>query len=332
MKQQLEQYFGKDLFHLLEMLAGCASQCSARLFLVGGLTRDLMLLDLSPDPITSLLVDENYKAESIDIDIMVQGQLESFLEIVQTSPSLFTVGRTAKYPDFGTAKLEFLGVVQGAAIGIDFAEARKERYPIAGAKPEVSAGTLQEDQLRRDFSVNALAIELEDAFTLLDPGGAVDDLELRQLRVFHEHSFQDDPARLFRALRFIARLNFKLEEETAKLARDAVEQGRISTLTPGRRYSELRKNLSEKEPVRQLELLAQWGLLEQVDSRLSFARERYDACLARAEGEVPNLSLIAIASLIADKEEAESICKHFSLAKADRSTVVQLCRETSGSC
>jgi tRNA nucleotidyltransferase (CCA-adding enzyme) len=161
---------------------------------------------------------------------------------------------------------------------IDIATARRERYPVPGALPEVQPASLAEDLQRRDFTVNALACALDGA----RPGElhaarhALEDLRAGRLRVLHEGSFLDDPTRLWRLARYRARLGFTVEERTAQLAADAVAGGALRTVSLARAGAELRLALGEADAVAALAALDELGVLAALHPRL-----RFDARLAR---------------------------------------------------
>jgi tRNA nucleotidyltransferase (CCA-adding enzyme) len=127
---------------------------------------------------------------------------------------------------------------------IEITSARRERYPQPGALPVVEHATIDEDLVRRDFTVNALAVTLEDA-RLLSAPGALDDLASGTLRVFHERSFVDDPTRVMRLYRYAHRLGFTVEPKTERLAREAT----LETLSGARIATELRLALHEDDPL-----------------------------------------------------------------------------------
>jgi len=135
----------------------------------------------------------------------------------------------------------------------DLASARAETYARPGALPVVrAAATLEEDLLRRDVTINALALDLADG-TLRGAPHAEDDLAARRLRVLHDASFADDPTRLWRVARYAARLGFAIEERTARLAAEAVAGGALETVSGPRIGNELRLALAEPDPVAALD-------------------------------------------------------------------------------
>lgn len=165
---------------------------------------------------------------------------------------------------FGTATVECGGA------RIDIATARRERYAAPGALPEVEPATLEEDLLRRDFTVNAIAVALDGArgAELRAAPHALEDLRGGRLRVLHERSFIDDPTRLWRLGRYRARLGFAIEERTARLAREAVAGGAPATISGARVGAELRLALVEPDPGVALAQLDALGLLSALHPRL----------------------------------------------------------------
>ena len=165
---------------------------------------------------------------------------------------------------FGTAFVE-----HGAA-RLDFATCRAESYPAPGALPEVRAGTPKEDLLRRDFTVNAIAVALDgsDRGRLRLAPHALEDLRAARLRVLHERSFLDDPTRLLRLVRYGVRLRFAVEERTAELADQALRAGALETLSSARIGAELRLALAEPDPLAVFAALAELGVLAALHPRL----------------------------------------------------------------
>ena len=151
-------------------------------------------------------------------------------------------GEVTAHDRFGTA------TVRLGDEALDLASARTERYPRPGALPEVRLGaTIADDLRRRDFTVNAIAVRLADGERLAVPG-ALDDLRAGVLRVLHEGSFEDDPTRMLRMLRYGARLGFAPDAATAALAREAVAGGALATVSAPRLGSELALLLREPQP------------------------------------------------------------------------------------
>jgi tRNA nucleotidyltransferase (CCA-adding enzyme) len=162
-------------------------------------------------------------------------------------------GQVLAHERFGTA------TVRAGALVFDLATAREETYPQPGALPEVRpAATIEADLGRRDFSVNALAVDVALEREAAWPG-ARDDLDARVLRVLHDGSFLDDPTRLLRMARYAGRLGFEPEPGTAVLAEAAVAGGALATVSGERLGAELRLLAREPQPAA-LEALARFGL------------------------------------------------------------------------
>jgi tRNA nucleotidyltransferase (CCA-adding enzyme) len=180
-------------------------------YLVGGAVRDLLL---GTDP--------------LDLDVVVDGELE---------PVAARLGTPARVHDrFETRTLSLDGVT------FDVARARRERYGHPGALPTVGPAGIEEDLLRRDFTVNAMALGLSGSRRgrLLEVPNGRGDLDARRLRVLHDASFVDDPTRLLRLARYAGRLGFSAEEHTRALALAAVADGALDTVSGPRLGAELR--------------------------------------------------------------------------------------------
>jgi tRNA nucleotidyltransferase (CCA-adding enzyme) len=176
---------------------------------------------------------------------------------------------------FGTAYVE-----HGEA-RLDFATRRAESYPAPGALPEVRAGTPAEDLLRRDFSVNAIAVALggSEAGALRMAPQALADLRAGRLRVLHGRSFLDDPTRLLRLARYSVRLGFAVESRTQELAQEAVRAGALQTLSGARIGAELRLALGEAQAPLVLDAMRELGLLQALHPRLRFERKLAERAL-----------------------------------------------------
>jgi tRNA nucleotidyltransferase (CCA-adding enzyme) len=215
---------------LLDALAGVEGA-----HLVGGAVRDVLL-----------------GGEAVDLDVVVEGDAAAAAGTAAERLG----GHVREHERFGTA------TVEAGDLTFDVARARRERYPAPGALPEVEPASLEEDLLRRDFTVNALAVALGPPA----PGAlhaapqSREDLEARILRVFHEGSFRDDPTRLLRLVRYATRLRFAIEPGTEALARAAISAGAPATVSGGRIGDELRLLLREPEPNAALRLAGDLGL------------------------------------------------------------------------
>jgi tRNA nucleotidyltransferase/poly(A) polymerase len=216
-----------------------AEKTGIEAYVVGGFVRDIFL-----------------ERTSKDIDIVVVGNGIDFAK--EFSEHIGSSSDFAVFKNFGTA------MVRCNDWEVEFVGARKESYSRNSRKPEVSPGTLKEDQSRRDFTINALGISLNknDFGTLLDPFHGLDDLKRKILRTPLEPgiTFDDDPLRMMRAVRFASQLNFDILPETF----DSIKKhkDRIKIVSFERIIEELNKIILSKKPSIGLNLLFECGLLE----------------------------------------------------------------------
>jgi tRNA nucleotidyltransferase/poly(A) polymerase len=220
----------------LEMVSEVAADKNCRPFLVGGPVRDV-LLD---------------RHDVLDVDLTLEDDSSSFARALAKR----TGGRVRSFPQFLTYKVTADGLPE-----IDVATARKERYRTPGALPTVEQGRLKDDLLRRDFSVNAIAIDVLSG-EVHDPTNGVRDIEAKQIRVLHDQSFVDDPTRIYRALRLAARLGFTLEHQTGELLRAAIAGDALKCVSRERIWRELYLAMDEAEAPTVLAALVAAGALD----------------------------------------------------------------------
>lgn len=229
---------------VFDTVAHCAREKKVRAFVIGGYVRDFFL-----------------QRPCTDIDIVVEGSgielAEAVAKALKTNVSVFR--------NFGTAMLKYRGTE------VEFVGARKESYRSTSRKPIVEDGTLEEDQLRRDFTINALAFSLqeEDFGNLVDPFGGIRDLNQGLIRtpLDPDTTYSDDPLRMLRAVRFATQLNFNIVSESIDSMRRNRERLRI--LSAERIATELNKILLSGTPSRGFYLLDECGLLDEVLPELS---------------------------------------------------------------
>lgn len=236
--EQIYEKVDTPLFHLI---GKCADRLGVEAYVVGGYVRDLFL----------------YRP-SKDIDIVSVGQGIDLAKAV--AKELGRGAQLAVFARFGTAQ------VKQGDLEVEFVGARRESYTPDSRKPFVEDGTLEEDQERRDFTINALAICLnEDRFgELVDPFDGLTDMEELTLRtpLDPDVTFSDDPLRMMRAIRFASQLGFFIEPETfAAIGRNA---SRIEIISAERINTELNKILLSPRPSLGLELFEQTGLMGKV--------------------------------------------------------------------
>ncbi|MHB1281665.1 MAG: CCA tRNA nucleotidyltransferase [Acidithiobacillus sp.] len=235
--QMLQQQWGEALLQRLHVIGRTAAALGTPAYLVGGCVRDF--LQNRPAP---------------DIDLAIEGDVRAVAEACSTEPS----GVQCTYhPHFGTAILQYPDGFQ-----LDLARCRIEHYPAPAALPEVQPGDIQTDLIRRDFTINAMAISLdpEKFGDFLDPYGGRMDLQRRLLRVLHPLSFLDDPTRILRGLRFAVRFQLQLETGTRGLLEGALTQDIFARLSGARLWRELKYLLELSDLPAALEELDAWQL------------------------------------------------------------------------
>ena len=221
---------------IFKTLSAIADKNQTEAYVIGGFVRDLFL-----------------KRPSKDIDVVVVGSGIDYAEAV--GKRLNT--KVAIFKNFGTANIKFQD------LEVEFVGARKESYRSESRKPIVEDGTLRDDQLRRDFTINALAINLNAANfgELLDPFDGIIDLENKLIRtpLDPEITFSDDPLRMMRAIRFASQLNFNIDE--AALNAIKTQKERITIVSKERITDEMNKIILSKKPSIGFKLLFDTGML-----------------------------------------------------------------------
>lgn len=199
--ENYKSYFNDDLKAIFEQCSKIAAKNNFKLYLIGGMVRDLLL-----------------GKESLDVDITVEGDAIEFAPILKKE-----IGAkiSSVHESFGTVKIDLNGQK------IDLASTRSESYPKAGHLPHVDkiGCPLKEDVIRRDFTVNALALSLnqKNFADLIDYTDGFDDLKAKKIKILHDKSFIDDPTRIIRALKYSTRLDFEIDEKTLKLQQDYLQ-------------------------------------------------------------------------------------------------------------
>jgi poly(A) polymerase len=221
---------------IFKVLANIAEQTKTEAYVIGGFVRDLFL-----------------NRPSKDIDVVVLGNGIEFAEKV----GLQLKTKVAVFKSFGTAMLKYND------LEIEFVGARKESYRSDSRKPIVENGTLEDDQLRRDFTINALAISLNASNygALIDPFDGLRDLENKLIKTPLDPAvtFSDDPLRMMRAIRFATQLDFTID--TAALEAIQMQKERINIVSKERITDEMNKIILAKKPSIGFEHLFNTGLL-----------------------------------------------------------------------
>ncbi len=225
---------------VFDIVAQCAKQMGLETYVVGGYVRDLIL-----------------KRDSKDIDFVCVG---SGIELATEVSKKLNHAKLSVFKNFGTA------MIKHREWELEFVGARKESYRQDSRKPIVEDGTLEDDQNRRDFTINAMAISVnQDSYgDLIDPFDGIKDIERKSIKTPLEPgiTFSDDPLRMMRAIRFASQLNFDIEPNTFEGISENAE--RISIVSMERISTELNKIIESKKPSYGFKLLFHSGLLHHI--------------------------------------------------------------------
>jgi len=263
----------------LTLTAGkLAEKSGIRVYLVGGIVRDLML-----------------GRPSIDIDIMAEGDAVRLAR--QMAEKLGA--RLIVHRDFGTASLKIDG------FSVDLATCRSESYRRPGALPVVRPGNIRDDLQRRDFTINAMAvcINTPNQGDLTDLFGGRQDLARGLVRVLHDKSFQDDATRMMRAVRYEQRLGFGLESNTSTLLRRSLDM--LDTISGDRLKNELALWLGESRPEKILRRAGQLGILGKLHPALKWDRPMNTAFRRAASGDGTAMSRLYFCLLVYNLNEED---------------------------
>lgn len=231
MKIDIAKKFPKDFFHIIKIVGSAADKNKLSAYIVGGPVRDILL-----------------SVKNYDLDFVIEGDAIKFARSLNSRLK----GGLKAHKAFGTATISFKDT------RIDIVTARKETYNHPAAYPDVKPAAIKEDLFRRDFTINAMAISVNNKSfgELIDLYGGYKDLKKKIIRIMHDKSFMDDPTRIFRAVRFSVRFGFKIEPRTRKLIKEAVSQGLVGEVNLGRVKKEIELLLKEKKPVKCLRVLS----------------------------------------------------------------------------
>ena len=244
MKINLSQNKNLKLFKLISKTA---EDSGLSVYIVGGYVRDLLMKRAAPT----------------DIDFVTEGSGIALAQSVAAAIDPET--KVSVFKTYGTAMFRYQG------LELEFVGARKESYNAESRNPSVEQGTLEDDQKRRDFTINAMAISLnQESFgELVDPFHGVEDMEKRILRtpLEPEQTYSDDPLRMMRAVRFAATLGFSIEENSLEAIKK--EAHRIKIVTIERIMVEFNKIMLSEKPSTGLKIMKDTGLLELIIPELT---------------------------------------------------------------
>jgi len=240
---ELQEDFSKSLSSpLFKVVREVVSDLELDAYVIGGFVRDHLL----------------GRGQKKDIDIVALG---SGIELAQAVQKKLKGAKPVQvFKTYGTA------MIQWKEMDIEFVGARKESYSESSRNPEVVSGTLEDDQNRRDFTINALAVSLNknDFGKLLDPFNGISDLKTKILKtpLDPDITYSDDPLRMLRAIRFASQLDFKIEEDS--LAAISKNAARIEIISKERIVDEITKILATEKPSKGFVLLEKTGLLNHI--------------------------------------------------------------------
>lgn len=298
----------QDLIHLASDIAGYNHM---PVYLVGGFVRDLLL-----------------GVENLDLDIVVEGDGIRFAEYF----CQHLKAKLTRHRRFGTAT-----ITVDRYSKIDIATARREFYPEPAHLPIVEPGLIKDDLYRRDFTINAMAINIsKNSFgKLIDFFGGKTDLNNKRIRLLHNLSFIDDPTRILRAIRFEKRYNFRIEPGTLKLLKDAIRLKMLEKVEPQRIRDDIILMLKEKKPQREIRRLNEltgfnfisphiiiskstYRLLDSIEKEIIWFRKEHperrhlDTWLMYFIGLIDSL----------DINEAKNICQKFAFHKGETKRIL----------
>ncbi|PIE58772.1 MAG: prohead protease [Desulfobulbus propionicus] len=236
----MTQVLPKESIALLRDIGEIAEEIGVNSYVAGGFVRDMLL-----------------RTANSDIDVVIEGDGIAFAKhyAAKRSASVRT------HDKFATATVIFPDNTR-----VDVATARLEYYEYPAALPTVELSSIKLDLYRRDFTINAMAIHLnpERFGTLVDYFNSQNDLKERQIQVLHNLSFVEDPTRIFRAIRFEGRLDFRITRHSEKLIKNAVDIHLVDRFTEPRFFYELKLILSENNPMASLRRLAHFKLFSYI--------------------------------------------------------------------
>ncbi|QOY36237.1 CBS domain-containing protein [Anaerobacillus isosaccharinicus] len=233
--ERIEKLLPENILELLKTIGEKADNLNYRAYMIGGIVRDLVI-----------------GRQNDDIDIVVEGDGIYFAKLLANSLG----GSVRVHEKFGTATWKHL-----SGLKIDITSARTEYYEYPSALPTVEMSSLREDLLRRDFTINAMALQINKSNfgKLIDFFHGYKDIDEKKVKILYNLSFVEDPTRILRAVRFEQRFGFEMDKQTLELAQISVDK--ISSTSKPRLAHELNKLLMEENPVEAICRLQELGVL-----------------------------------------------------------------------
>ncbi len=290
---KITEQLPKELVGFMRVAGEVAQKKGQKLYLVGGVVRDLLL-----------------ERANFDLDLVLEG------DAINLARELANIkqGKVTAHPHFGTAKLQW------ANWSVDLTTARSETYPKPCVLPTVKPASIKEDLFRRDFTINTMALELNPSRygQLLDLYGGRDDLEHKLVRVLHDKSFVDDATRIWRGLRYEQRLNFQLESATLQLLKRDISY--LDAISGDRMRHELELILKEAYPEKVLCRADELGVLAKLHPALKgngWLAAKFEQARQLCSPDSPSVGLyLALLAYRLSEEANEQLISSLRLPKS----------------
>lgn len=302
LSSEIKKQLPAELVGIMQTAGEITANQGQSLYLVGGVVRDLFL-----------------ERANLDLDLVVEGDA---INLAQRLADI-TQGKVITHPSFNTAKLRW------NKWSVDIATARSETYERPGALPRVKPDSLASDLFRRDFTINAMAIELIPSRygQLIDLYRGRDDLKHKLIRILHERSFVDDATRIWRGLRYEQRLDFHLEPDTLKLLERDISM--LDTISGDRIRHELDLVLKEEFPEKALRRAEELKVLLKLHLSLkgdSWLADKFGQARKTSFPNLPSVGLyVALLVYRLNNEENEQLISRLRLPKS----LAQTLRDTN---
>ncbi len=241
---QLSEFLDREILHTLQQAGTVGDELATNVFVVGGFVRDLLM-----------------KKKNFDLDISVEGDSLKYAHSLAKRLD----GTVRVHSKFKTAIITYTDA-KGQKKHLDIATSRLEYYEKPAALPTVELSSIKIDLYRRDFTINALAIQLnkKNFGLLIDPFGAQKDIREKNISVLHSLSLIEDPTRILRAVRFERRFSFRISNNTERLIKNALNLGILDRLSGTRLFNEITHICNESDVAACFRRMEQWNMLETI--------------------------------------------------------------------
>ncbi len=246
-KKLIQEKIPNELLNILKKIEIVSKSRGEKAFLVGGIVRDLIL-----------------GIENKDIDIVVEGDS---IEFAKDLNRLLGGKKVITHKKFKTAV-----IIVDNSLKIDIAGARLEYYEYPTSLPIVEYGSIKNDMYRRDFTINAMALEIDNQNfgVLIDYYNGYEDLKNKKIRILHNLSFIEDPTRIIRAFRFASRYDFGIEKDTEMFLKRAVEKGFLKKVSWPRVKQEIKILFADKNIMKALDYMEEYKVFKQIHNDINY--------------------------------------------------------------